>query len=154
MPKGLTSKAKLHIILTLSVMVFIFVQSALTGEVSGAESNVIVQFVSGLTGIPAESLGLFVRKAAHFTEFMILGMCLTLNVKDRLQLKAAALDFGRLWPASWLIATAYAATDEIHQLFVPERACAFVDVCIDSCGAALGAFVAGLVLLRRKNKES
>lgn len=154
MPKGLTSKAKLHIILTLAVMVFIFVQSALPGEVSGAESNVIVQFVSGLTGIPAESLGLFVRKAAHFTEFMILGMCLTLNVKDRLQLKGSSLDFGRLWMPAWLIATAYAATDEIHQLFVPERACAFADVCIDSCGAALGALVAWLVVARRKNKES
>ena len=154
MPKGLTSKAKLHIILTLAVMVFIFVQSALPGEVSGAESNVIVQFVSGLTGIPAESLGLFVRKAAHFTEFMILGMCLTLNVKDRLLHKGSSLDLGRLWPASWLMATAYAATDEIHQLFVPERACAFTDVCIDSCGAALGALVAWLVVARRKNKES
>ena len=154
MPKGLTSKAKLHIILTLAVMVFIFVQSALPGEVSGAESNVIVQFVSGLTGIPAESLGLFVRKAAHFTEFMILGMCLTLNVKDRLLLKGSSLDFGRLWPASWLIATAYAATDEIHQLFVPERACAFADVCIDSCGAALGAVVGWLAVARRKDNES
>lgn len=154
MPNGLISKAKLHIILTLAVMVFIFVQSALPGEVSGAESNVIVQFISGLTGISAESLGLFVRKAAHFTEFMILGMCLALNVKDRLQLKAAALDFGRLWPSSWLMATVYAVTDEIHQLFVPERACAFADVCIDSCGAALGAFVVWLAVARRKNKES
>ena len=81
-------------------------------------------------------------------------MCLTLNVKDRLLLKGSSLDFGRLWPASWLMATAYAATDEIHQLFVPERACAFADVCIDSCGAALGALIVGMVVARRKNKES
>ena len=34
---------------------------------------------------------------------------------------------------------AYAVTDEIHQAFVPGRACAPMDVLIDSAGAATGA---------------
>ena len=39
---------------------------------------------------------------------------------------------------AWLIAAAYAATDEVHQLFVDGRSGSFVDVCIDSAGAFLG----------------
>ena len=38
----------------------------------------------------------------------------------------------------------YAATDEIHQLFVPGRAGRFSDVCIDSAGALAGGIVFAL----------
>ena len=61
---------------------------------------------------------------------------------------------GRLWLPAWLIATAYAATDEIHQLFVPERAGAFTDVCIDSAGAAVGALIMALVVIRKITKDN
>ena len=35
----------------------------------------------------------------------------------------------------------YAATDEIHQLFVPNREGKFADVIIDTAGALLGIFL-------------
>ena len=35
------------------------------------------------------------------------------------------------------VAVLYAATDEIHQLFVPGRAGRFSDVCIDTLGAVI-----------------
>lgn len=161
MSKTQAYKSKLHIAITILVMVFIFVQSALPGDLSGSESNIIVQFISWITGISADSLGLFVRKAAHFTEFMILGMCLVINVRDALARKVVSgsdigekVTLGRLWLPAWLIATAYAATDEIHQLFVPERAGAFTDVCIDSSGAAVGAFIMALVVIRKITKDN
>ena len=56
--------------------------------------------------------------------------------------------------SGWLIATGYAASDEIHQLFVPERAGMFRDVLLDSSGAALGTLIAfGVCLLEWKLAE-
>lgn len=42
---------------------------------------------------------------------------------------------------SWIICTLYAGTDELHQYFVPGRACSLRDVCIDSAGALLGVLI-------------
>lgn len=47
---------------------------------------------------------------------------------------------GALLPA-WVITTAYAATDEFHQGFVDGRHGTWVDVAIDSMGAAIFALV-------------
>lgn len=132
-----------HTIITITVMLFIFIQSALPGDLSGAESNMIVQFIAGLTGWNEEALSIVVRKAAHFTEFLILGTCLCINMRDlrtrriRAEETSAASVRGYCL-AAWLIGTAYAVTDEFHQLFVPGRACSLMDICIDSAGVATG----------------
>lgn len=47
----------------------------------------------------------------------------------------------RTAPVAWLIATAYAATDEVHQLFVPGRGGQVTDVLLDSAGALLGVWL-------------
>ena len=47
---------------------------------------------------------------------------------------------------AWGCATLYAATDELHQLFVPGRAGLFTDVLIDATGAAIGLLVAGSII--------
>lgn len=72
-----------------------------------------------------------VRKLAHMTEYGIL--CLL------------ACAFVRGYSGNWkvcgisavAVAALYAATDEIHQLFVPGRAGRFPDVCIDTLGAVI-----------------
>jgi VanZ family protein len=51
--------------------------------------------------------------------------------------------------AAWAIATLYAATDEYHQRFVAGRQSTWVDVAIDSMGAAL--FV--LLVMRAKRRQ-
>lgn len=58
---------------------------------------------------------------------------------------------------SLAVGVEYAALDEIHQLFVPERAGMLIDVFIDSIGIALG--ICGLMLLKQiilkiKRKEA
>lgn len=180
----LDKRAKLHIVITAAWMVFIFVQSALPGDVSGAESNVVVQWVlsvlhglgqsgipglSGLAGVTAESLSFVVRKAAHFTEYAVLGGLLVVVVRDLAVWrkagraaapaaraaapgKAAGAAGWRYWPVAWFIGTLYAATDEIHQAFVPERACALMDVGIDAAGVAVGAAIVTAVLVRRARR--
>jgi VanZ family protein len=85
-----------------------------------------------LSSIPSLSTGLgtwdlVVRKAAHLTEFAILG-ALLVRALDR-PASAAALGI------------AYAATDELHQHFVAGRTGAAVDVLIDAVGVAVGIVV-------------
>lgn len=74
----------------------------------------------------------FVRKFAHFFAYMILGVLITAAfVKNGIKgYKAFAF--------SLIICFIYAASDEMHQLFVPGRGCQFKDVMIDSVGAFVG----------------
>ena len=72
-----------------------------------------------------------IKKGAHVTEYAVLGW-----------LVQRALGQRRAWWLSWLVAVAYAATDEFHQSFVPGRRPAAADVMIDAVGAAIGAAVA------------
>lgn len=158
----LNNKIKIHIIITLAVMLFIFIQSAMPGEVSGAESNIIVQFIAGITGWNEEVLSIIVRKAAHFTEYAVLGICLGINMCDLQRDKAANGKVANEKPvttatvntvtdvagitskylaSAWLIGTAYACTDEFQQLYVPDRAGTLTDVLIDSAGVACGILI-------------
>jgi VanZ family protein len=82
-----------------------------------------------LSSIPSLSTGLglwdtILRKAAHVTEYSVLG-ALLLRALGR---EAPALAAG----------IAYAATDELHQHFVRGRHGAPVDVAIDAIGVAAG----------------
>ena len=81
-----------------------------------------------------------VRKAAHASEYAILGILLT----------GAILDIRKPWKrqllACFLIGAAYAASDEYHQLFVPGRSGQIRDVMIDSAGVAAGIILACLAI--------
>ena len=76
-----------------------------------------------------------VRKTAHATEYAILGMLLFgAAYQTREQRRRTAV-------LSWVIGTFYAATDEIHQIFVPGRSGQITDVMIDSSGVAVGVLI-------------
>lgn len=79
---------------------------------------------------------------AHFCEYTLFGALLA-NA-----LHASGVRAGRAWLAAIVCASAYGVTDEIHQLFVPGRACDPVDWIVDTCGATLGATVVRLILRR------
>ena len=136
----------LHFALTAAVMIFIFIQSALPGHVSGAESNIIVRIITSIVQADPETVGFIVRKTAHFTEYMVLGACLLLNVRDCF----AHLKPRQMWGLAWMLGTAYAVTDELHQRFVPERSCEPRDMCIDAAGVALGALIMLAIVMRRR----
>lgn len=149
--------------ITAAVMLFIFIQSALPGDTSGAESGWIVCVVSRLIAAVTSrspdsmTVDFAVRKMAHFTEFAILGACLMQNTMDWWSEKAVELRKLRdrspdgdpvhelkarqLWSLAWILSIAYAITDELHQIFVDGRSCQIRDVCIDAAGAGLGALV-------------
>lgn len=133
-------------LLTAAVMVIIFMFSADTGE----ESEEISQ---SLFGMLIDYIGRFIshdvlRKIAHFTEFAALGFCMT---------GAIHYTFGkRKFFLPFIPCVLYAVSDEIHQYFVPERACRIFDVFIDSCGVAtgIGIFLLFLFIVSKliKNK--
>ncbi len=86
-----------------------------------------------------------VVKGWHFAEFAILTF-LTARViqwwRGRLDTKSIAI--------AMLVCVLFAASDEWHQTFVPDRFGTFQDVLIDS----LGVFAAGTYLLHRSRKAS
>lgn len=72
------------------------------------------------------SWDLVLRKAAHVCEYAVLGALLVRAVG----LGSPALAFA--------VGVAYAASDELHQHFVPGRTGSPVDVAIDAVGLAAG----------------
>jgi VanZ family protein len=73
-----------------------------------------------------------IRKLAHFTEYLILGVLISRALRD-----------GRGWRLEHALMAAslaivYAVSDEVHQRFVPGRTAAAGDVGIDALGAVVG----------------
>lgn len=81
----------------------------------------------------AERIDHVVRKAAHFTEYAVLGVLLALMYR------AYGHKGKRLFLLSAGTGSLYAATDEFHQLFVEGRSCQLTDWGIDTCGVIAGA---------------
>ena len=124
----------------LSWMVVIFSLSAQTAGDSSALSGGLLQKLLQVFPFPISEF--LLRKFAHFSEFALLGILFYL-----------ALLATALVPKPWLallLTALYAVSDEVHQLFVPGRACQFRDMCIDTSGALLGiAICMGIYALYR-----
>lgn len=147
---------------TLGWMMLIFSFSAQTGEESGGLSakisqpitKMIVHLSGGMS--VAEEAALYlkvdgvVRTGAHFTEYAVLGIWLTLLLKAVGLLKAIGLCW--LWLA-WLGGTIFAVTDEWHQSFTPGRVSDPADVLVDSLGLLLGVSLTALILKKWRKKH-
>ena len=123
---------RLRLCITLLVcnLIFIWGNSLLPGEVSGAFSDWVKSVLSRLFfGGPTPSAGRgLLRKIAHFSEFAALGMCLAWL--------HGMLQIGKIRPFFWGVLAA--AVDETIQVFVPDRGPSIRDVCIDSAGVLTG----------------
>ena len=111
-------------------LVFIWGNSLLPGEISGAFSDWVKSLLAQLLPMGPDdgSGGGLLRKAAHFTEFASLGMLLAWL--------HGMLQKGKLRPFLWGMMAA--AADETIQCFVPDRGPGIKDVCIDSAGVLTG----------------
>lgn len=81
-----------------------------------------------------------IRKAAHMTEYAILAILTAVCMLGYRKWER------RIWWGALLFTVGYAATDELHQLYVPGRAGRLSDVCIDGLGAVIGLLLFGIVL--------
>lgn len=94
----------------------------------------------------AERINYPVRKAAHATEYAILGILLTAA------LGSYSIDGRRRVVTAWAAGTLYAASDEFHQLFVPGRSGCITDVMIDSAGLMTGILLLAAVQRWKKRR--
>lgn len=138
-------------LLALNVL-FIWGNSLLAQEVSAAFSKLVGTVLEWLLGRPGDiSQGQgqgTLRKIAHFTEFMSLGV---------LAGWLAGMVCQRKWRKVWLPVLScllVACADETIQLFVPGRGPGVTDVLIDLGGAVVGICLVWLCArLHRKRKE-
>jgi VanZ family protein len=77
---------------------------------------------------------LFFRKCAHLTVYAVLALLLWRALRS-VSKRATGWSW-RVARNAWLVVVAYAATDEVHQVFVPGRQGSAWDVLIDSAGGA------------------
>lgn len=143
-------KRLLPLVITVLIMAFIFLQSALPADLSKEESNLIVQALIEFLHVDAKILSFAVRKCAHFTEYLLLGLSLFATVREY---DPVRLERNEQWQRtallSWGIGALYALTDEVHQAFVPGRSCEIRDMLIDSCGVAAGVLIMAALRSRR-----
>ena len=140
-------------VLTLAWMVVIFLFSAQNGDDSSDTSGRVLAFLCGLFGYTPteeirETLSFLVRKAAHMTEFGILGLLWQAT------LKGGFGKFSGRFPCAFALASLYAATDEIHQLFVSDRAGQITDWMIDSTGILLFLTAAWLISVWKRRTRN
>ncbi len=96
-----------------------------------------------LTWPERDAIHYYVRKAAHVTEYAVLGILAVRALRQIMH----GIHSRVLWGGAWLFATLYAASDEFHQRFVLGRTPKLTDVLLDSVGASIGI---GLMLLVRR----
>lgn len=131
-------KNKRSTILMLLWMILIFTMSSFDATESANQSNFIVNIITNIFKIEnIELLSFIIRKLAHFTEYLILGF-LTINMLNK-------NDISKKYLISILICIIYATSDEIHQIFVPGRACQIRDILIDSIGSITGVYLDKLI---------
>ncbi len=132
----------------LTVMVMIFCFSAQFSEDSAQTSAGILEWIEKTFNITINHEVL--SKIAHACEFCALGAMVSVGFLNTLKRPAPV--------ASLLFSVVYALSDEIHQIFVPGRACRAFDIFVDTCGAGVG-IIAFMILFyiigkikSRKNK--
>ena len=79
---------------------------------------------------------MFARKCAHLTEYAVLALLIWRTLRKPAEPNASSWG----WPRAGMalaLAALYAASDEIHQAFVPSRQGSVWDVLLDTSGAAL-----------------
>jgi VanZ family protein len=110
----------------------------------------LIFFFSAQSQLPKPDrpwVDLILEKSAHFFEFVVLGALLVRALGVPKHGRA------RVFVATIAIAWVYALSDEIHQIFVPNRDADWLDVLFDWGGAALGAAIGLLWAAARANRK-
>lgn len=138
----MTTKRKIHIafswLLVVICMGIIFSLSAQSGEESSELSDSFVMALLNNLGIKIDE-GIL-RSIAHCLEFMGLSVLLFNAIYVTWFLKLTPI-------VAFFSTVLYAITDEIHQIFVPDRAFQISDILVDSTGALIGV-IASFVILK------
>ncbi len=138
-------KKIIYLILLILWMIIIFMFSNQNGVKSQSLSD---KFINNIISVSNKSMSksdkietisnisYLVRKIAHFSEYLILGILLILTLKE--------FNVKRYYLLSIIIAVIYASSDEVHQLFLVGRSAKVLDVFIDSFGSIVGILIVKL----------
>ena len=123
------------LIIVLTLLILIFCLSHENGEDSTETSGWFTTLINFILPFPvSESV---VRTLAHFSEFACLSFFMN-NLSVSYKNKLSPVIYCTL-------SFVYAITDEIHQIFVPGRACQFQDMMVDLAGIISGMIVFSLL---------
>ncbi len=142
------NKKLFHSILVIVWMLVIFNFSSQNGTKSTKTSDVVTSMVVNVTtsvtnkDIPREEVKkkvedstFLVRKTAHFTEYLILGILVLQLLSDYTKINK------RMLIVSLIICYLYAVSDEVHQIFIPGRTAKVLDTFIDGAGSLVGIVI-------------
>ena len=115
-------KKYIYIIPAVLWMIFIFYMSSRTGDDSSAVSNPMTDFIVGLFQKVRNDSAPVVDRMTGVVEIMV-------------RKAVGRMTSAGVYIWSVVITFVYACSDEIHQLFVADRAGRGTDVLIDMCGA-------------------
>ena len=126
-------------------LALIWGNSLVSGADSGALSGGVLAFLGRLLPVLMTETGhTLLRKAAHFSEFALLGLLYgSRHALVRGNVPFHLMGFG----------LAVACIDETIQVFTPGRASNLIDVWIDTLGFALGLVVIHLLLTKKNNRN-
>ena len=132
---------KIYFYFSLTIVLALFVLIFCLSHQSGEDSTETSGWFTALLNFvfPFELTENFVRTMAHFSEFACLSFFMNnlfVSKKEKLcPVIACTLSF------------IYAITDEIHQIFVPGRACQFQDMMVDLAGIISGMAVYAIIYI-------
>jgi len=104
-----------------------------------------------------QKVHLLFRKLGHFSEYTVLGAFSSLTARIGFPADEKKKQRVRYFLMPACFALLYAIGDEIHQIFVPGRTAAPVDVLIDFSGGCLGILLiacAAWLIARRRAKKA
>ena len=151
-------------LMTITVMALIFFLSTETAyesdERSGFFSRIIISILhpdyEQMSAEKQHELYLdvqyVVRKCAHFAEYLILGFLIRLCLESWFGSRMKRLYI--LAAGAFAAGTAYACTDEAHQLMIDGRSGQWRDVLVDGGGVTAGAVLGTLLILYVNRKLS
>ena len=154
------SKHIIRYILIICVIVLcckIFSFSNQNGESSKNTSSRFTVVILKIFNIEKDEIAVqifdpLVRKVAHFSVYMLLGILLMCTSETFKWQRVYKFDF------STMFAFLFASGDELHQRFVPGRSGEFADVCLDTMGAMIGVLIVLIIALTisqvKKNKAN
>ncbi|WP_066372477.1 VanZ family protein [Neobacillus fumarioli] len=133
---------KWNVLSWLLVIIWMAVIFSLSAETSAQSDSLsmgitkkivkLLEKVTGQTKVNIEDFNHIIRKCAHFSIYLVLGLLVMNAVRNtELPIRSKLI-------LTILICIVYAASDEFHQIFVSGRGPQITDVLIDSCGACLG----------------
>ncbi|MBQ8941525.1 MAG: VanZ family protein [Firmicutes bacterium] len=131
-------------ILTVLMIAFIWGHSLMPGNLSANESGILTELVTKMLHISSPNTDHYIRKCAHFFEYMILGILFSIDsvLFAKKPVCAMSLLPGSIAPQ----------VDETIQLFTPDRGGSLFDVWLDFSGYMTGVacFNAIYAVIHRK----